>query len=90
MDARYRAANDRFARDLWKHSWAEVVASEPASEVNELALRRIDPATELALGAILQQTCARFGMDAANPLIVRPANLMDDGVELLRRWLRLL
>jgi len=89
MDARYLAANDRFARAIWARPWAEVVAPEATRDVNELAIRAIDPATELVIEEILQQACQQFKVAPSRSKINRPINLLVDGIELLRQWLHI-
>ena len=89
MDARYLAANDRFARAIWARPWAEVVAPEATRDVNELAIRAIDPATELVIEEILQQACQQFKVAPSRSKMNRPINLLVDGIELLRQWLHI-
>jgi len=89
MDARYLAANDRFARAIWERPWAEVVAPEAPREVNELAIRAIDPAIELVIEDILQRACRRFEVTPSSSMMNRPINLLVDGIELLRQLLRI-
>jgi len=89
MDAGYLAANDRFARVVWHCPWAEIVAPETPREVNELAIRDIDPATELLIEDILQQACRRFKVTPNRSMMNRPINVLVDGIELLRQWLRI-
>ncbi len=89
MGARYLAANDRFAHAIWARPWAEVVAPEATRDVNELAIRAIDPATELAIEEILQQACQQFNVAPSRSKMNRPINLLVDGIELLRQWLHI-
>jgi len=89
MDARYLAANDRFARAIWDRPWAEIVAPEATRQVNELAIRAIDPATELVIEEILQQACRQFKVAPRHSKMNRPINLLVDGIELLRQWLHI-
>ena len=60
--ARWQASNDALALLAWGAAWADRVAEPPPPPVNEVAAQPPDPALEAQLAAILDDTCARFGL----------------------------
>ncbi len=59
---RWQASNDALALLAWGTAWADRVAAPPPPPVNEVAVQPPDPALEAQLAAILDDTCARFGL----------------------------
>ena len=60
--ARWQASNDALAMQAWDAAWADRVAEPLLLPVNEIAAQPSDPAVEAQLAAILEDTCARFGL----------------------------
>lgn len=89
LDARFAAANARFAQAVWGRAWPEVAAPEPACPPNELARQPMEATMERHVGSILREACAQFGVPPTRPWTSGPVDLLLDGGEALQRTLRL-
>jgi hypothetical protein len=85
MDDRYRAENDRFARGVWGQSWDDIIAPEPAREVNDLAAGHIDPEIESAIAEIIIRAAQQFEVTARHSPFDHPINLAVETFENLQR-----
>ena len=89
LAARYRAENDCFARAVWGRDWADIAAAEPAREVNELARRGIDAATERAIREIREEALRGFEVAPPRPWRDRSFGLLRDVSETAQSRLQL-
>jgi hypothetical protein len=87
LDTRYRDINERFARSIWKQSWDDIVAPEPAQPVNELLTGRIDPKIEADIVEILHQASRQFAIEPCHSVFDDPLNLVAESFEALQRRL---
>jgi hypothetical protein len=62
VEARWHAANERFAETSWGTRWAARVASAPAGAMNEIARLPSVAATEAKVGEIMEICRAEFGL----------------------------
>jgi hypothetical protein len=89
LDTWYRDINDRFARNIWKRSWDDIVAPEPACPINELIAGLIDPGIEADIVEILHQASQRFAIAPCRSVFDDPLNLIAERFEALQRRLRI-
>ncbi len=59
---RWQVSNDALALQAWGAAWTNRVAQQPPPPVNEVAAQPLDPVLEAQLAAILDDTCAHFGL----------------------------
>ena len=91
IEARWRAANARFAERVWGAEWAGRVACEPPRPANEIAGRPISAQTASVLRDMLQETLAAFCIELRSPAatrLLRAALLPLAMIEPTRRRLR--
>jgi hypothetical protein len=87
VEMRYRDVNERFARTVWAKGWDDIVAPDPVRPVNELAVRRIDPATEHAIDTIMWRAARRFEVTPRHSIFDLPINRLVANVDAVQRRL---
>ncbi len=85
VDARFAAANDRFAQRLWGAPWSAVAADAPPRPPNELAGRPIPPETAERVETIVRETVAHFGLRRLSSYRANALNRLDEEATRLAR-----
>jgi hypothetical protein len=91
--ARWRDANDVFARQVWNAGWADCVAPEPERPMNEIARLPCSAETDAAVQSILQSCCAARGIRLRRPAMARAMHataMPVAALDQLRKQFRLL